>query len=163
MTATSHPTDAQILLDEKLPSIVIIREFDAPREEVFRAHVDPEIFVQWIGPDSLDANEIDIWDARSGGEWRYVARRGAEEHWFRGCFHEIRDNEVIVQTFTYEGFADSVSLERLVLTDLGDGRTRLTATSLCDSFEMRDAMVASGMEGGIQDGYRKLDGLLAAR
>jgi hypothetical protein len=69
---------------------------------------------------------------------------------------------VIVQTFSFEGFPDSVSLERLELTDLGNGRTLLTATSLVDSFEARDAFVASGMEVGIQEGYRKLDRLLAS-
>jgi len=67
----------------------------------------------------------------------------------------------IIQTFTYEGVPDGVALERLVLTDLGDGRTRLTATSLVDSFEGRDAFVASGMEPGVQEMYQRLDELLA--
>jgi len=89
-----------------------------------------------------------------------VSSHDGEEYSFRGCFHEVRPSEVIVQTFSYEGFPDSVSLERLELTDLGDGRTLLTATSLVDSFEARDAFVASGMEVGIQEGYRKLDRLL---
>jgi hypothetical protein len=69
---------------------------------------------------------------------------------------------VIVQTFTFEGQPDSVALERLTLTELGDGRTRLEVTSLVDSFEARDAMVASGMEVGIREGYERLDELLAA-
>lgn len=66
-----------------------------------------------------------------------------------------------MQTFTFEGAPEGVALERLVLEDLG-GRTRLTVTSLVDSFEARDAMVASGMEVGIRDGYERLDELLAA-
>ena len=74
----------------------------------------------------------------------------------------MRPAELIVQTFTYEGFPDGVALEKLVLEDLGDGRTRLTATSLVDSFEARDAVVSSGMEGGVREGYERLDELLAS-
>jgi hypothetical protein len=57
---------------------------------------------------------------------------------------------------------DGVALERLELVDLGDGRTRLVATSLVDSFEGRDAWVASGMETGVREGYERLDQVLAA-
>ena len=85
-----------------------------------------------------------------------------EEYGFHGCFHEVRPSELIVQTFTFEGVPDGVALERLVFEDLGDGRTRLTATSLVDSFEGRDAFVASGMEEGVREGYERLDELLAA-
>jgi hypothetical protein len=66
-----------------------------------------------------------------------------------------------VQTFTYEPMPDGVALERLVLEDLPGGRCRLTATSLVDSFEARDAFVASGMDVGVNEGYRKLDDVLA--
>ncbi|MGO2861601.1 MAG: polyketide cyclase, partial [Brevibacterium sp.] len=65
------------------------------------------------------------------------------------------------QTFTFEGFPDAVNLEILTLIDLGDGRTRLSSTSIFDSIESRDGMVASGMEHGIVEGYNKLDRLLA--
>lgn len=67
---------------------------------------------------------------------------------------------MIVQTFCFEGFRDSVALERLVLEDIGEGRTRLMATSLVDSFDGRDAFVASGMESGVREGYERLDELL---
>ena len=105
---------------------------------------DPDLFMQWQGPDSLDGSTIAKWDWRTGGEWRDVSTMNDEEFGFHGCGHEVRENECIIQTFTFEGFADGVSLERLDLEDLGDGRTRLTATSLVDSFEGRDVMVASG-------------------
>ncbi len=94
--------------------------------------------------------------------WRYVSSRGDEEFGFHGCFHEVRPNELIVQTFTFEGFPEGVALEKLVLEDLGNGRTRLTATSLVDSFEGRDAFLASGMDVGVREGYQRLDELLAA-
>jgi uncharacterized protein YndB with AHSA1/START domain len=105
--------------------------------------------------------EVDHFDCRTGGSYRYVHRRGDEEYGFFGSFHDVRPSELIVQTFTFEGVPDGVALERLELEDLGDGRTRLTAMSLTDSFEGRDAFVASGMEVGIREGYEKLDELLA--
>jgi uncharacterized protein YndB with AHSA1/START domain len=160
MTATTN-REAEIAIDNKTPSITIVREFDAPARAVFRAHAEPDLFVQWVGPDSLDASRVDRWDCRTGGEWRYVSTRDDEEHWFRGCFHEVRPNELIVQTFTYEPWPDNVSLGRYVFHDLADSRCLLTATSFVDSFEARDAFVASGMEVGVQEGFRKLDRLLA--
>ena len=78
-----------------------------------------------------------------------------------GELAEVRPNELIVQTFTFEGMPDNVALEKLVLEDLGNGRTRLTSTSLVDSFEGRDGFLASGMEVGVNEGYEKLDELLA--
>lgn len=141
-------------------TIVITREFDATPEQVFRAHVDPEIVGRWMGPDghTFAARE---WDARTGGRWSYVSSDGNGEYAFYGSFHELRSPERIVQTFTYEGFPDAVSLEILELTDLG-GRTRLVGTSVYDSVESRDGMVASGMETGVVQGYAKLDAVLAA-
>ena len=100
------------------------------------------------------------WDVRDGGSWRYVAVRDGEEYWFRGCFHQVTDDR-IVQTFTFEGMPDDVSLETLRFEDLGDGTTRLHAQSLVDGFEGRDAWLASGMEVGIDQGYSKLDRLVA--
>ena len=148
--------------DKELPLIRITREFDAPPAKVFRAHADPELFAQWVGPRSLTTN-IDHFDCRTGGSWRYVAVRGDEEYGFHGSFHDVRENELIVQTFTFEGMPEGVALEKLVFEDLGDGRTRLIATSLVDSFEDRDAFVSSGMESGVIEGYEQLDELLASQ
>ena len=159
MTTTStHETE--ITADSKVPLVRIIREFDAPPEKVFRAHTDPELLVQWLGPRGMEMR-VDHHDCRTGGSYRYVHVSDGEEYGFRGCFHEVRPAELIVQTFTFEGFPEGVALERLVLEDLGDGRTRLTATSLVDSFEGRDAFLASGMEVGVREGYERLDELLA--
>jgi uncharacterized protein YndB with AHSA1/START domain len=159
MTSTTH-RETQIVADPEVPLVRIIREFDASPEKVFRAHTDPDLLVQWLGPRGLEMT-IDHFDCRSGGSYRYIHSRDGEEYGFHGCFHEVRPNEVIVQTFTFEGFPDGVALERLVLEDLGNGRTRLTATSLVDSFAGRDAFVASGMEVGVVEGYERLDEVLA--
>ncbi|MBB3083558.1 SRPBCC family protein [Geodermatophilus sabuli] len=159
MTTTEHH-ETQIAADPEVPLIRITREFDAPPAKVFRAHTDPELVVRWMGPRGLEMS-IDHFDCRTGGSYRYVHRQGGEEYGFHGCFHEVRPDELIVQTFTFEGMPDGVALEKLVLEDLGDGRTRLTATSLVDSFADRDAFVASGMEVGVREGYERLDEVLA--
>ena len=158
MNATTHET--QIVADPDVPLVRIVREFDAPREKVFRAHTDPELVVQWQGPNGMESR-VEHYDCRTGGSYRYVHVQDGEEYGFHGCFHEVRPSELIVQTFTFEGFPDGVALEKLVLEDLGNGRTRLTATSLVDSFEGRDAFLASGMETGVVEGYERLDEVLA--
>jgi uncharacterized protein YndB with AHSA1/START domain len=158
MTQTKNETE--IIIDPDLPLVKIVREFDATPEQVFRAHTDPDLVKEWLGPRYLEM-EVEHWDCRDGGSYRYIHRADGEEYAFRGCFHEVRPNERIVQTFTYEGFPDGVSLEKMELEDIGNGRTRLTGTSLVDSFEGRDAFVASGMEVGILEGYEQLDELLA--
>jgi len=155
---TAHETE--IVADPTVPLVRITRVFDAPPESVFRAHTEPDLVTQWLGPRDL-VMTIDHYDCRTGGSYRYVHTRGDDNYGFFGCFHEVRQNELIVQTFCFEGFRDSVALERLTLEDLGGGRTRLIATSLVDSFEGRDAFVASGMESGVREGYERLDELLA--
>lgn len=145
--------------DPKVPVIVMTRDFAATPEQLLRAHTDPELFAQWVGPDAI-TTRIEHWDARTGGSWRYVSESGGTEHRFHGCFHEVRPDR-IVQTFTYEGAPDSVALETLWFEDLGDGRTRLRAQSLVDSFEDRDAWLRSGMETGVNEGYAKLERMIA--
>ena len=152
--------ETRIEADPQVPLIRITREFNAPRAKVFRAHTDPELVAQWMGPRSTQ-NRIDHWDCRPGGSWRYVSLHEGQEYGFRGCFHDVRPDELIVQTFTFEGVPDGVALEKLLFQDLGNGRTRLTATSLCDSFADRDAMIVSGMEVGVVEGYERLDEVLA--
>jgi len=158
MTATTkHETTINV--PEGLPYIEIVREFDAPPELVYRAHVEAGLAMRWLGPRDLE-NQVEHWDARTGGSWRYVSRRGADAFAFYGSFHELRPAERIVQTFTYEGAPDGVALEILTLEPLDGGGTRLRAHSIGDSVEGRDAIVASGMEHGVVEGYEKLDQLL---
>ena len=157
-TATRETT---IEADPNLPTIRIIRDFDAPPDRVFNAWVDPELIVQWLGPKSSEIR-IDKWDARTGGSYRYASVQDGEEvAAFYGSFHEVRPGERLVQTFTWEGMPDGVSLETMTFEDLGDGRTRTIGLSVADSFEGRDAIMASGMDVGVNEGYEKLDALLA--
>jgi uncharacterized protein YndB with AHSA1/START domain len=152
-------TSTQIEADPTVPLIRMTRDFAATPAQVFQAHTDPDLFVLWVGPNSL-ATRIEHWDARTGGSWRFVSARDGMEFGFHGTFHEIRPDR-IVQTFTFDGEPDGVALETLWIEDLGDGRTRLRTQSLVDSFESRDAWLRSGMETGINEGYAKLDALLS--
>ncbi len=158
MTISINQT--QISADPDVPLVRITREFDAPARKVFRAHTDPELVLQWLSPRRHEMR-IDQYDCRTGGSYRYVHFSDGNEFGFHGCFHEVRPSELIIQTFTFEGVPDDVALERLVFEDLGDGRTRLTSTSLVETFEGRDAFLASGMEDGVREGYERLDELLA--
>lgn len=159
-TSTDRITTATIEADPDLPIIRTTRDFRATPEQVLRAHTDPELYAQWVGPDSISTT-IDYWDARTGGSWRFLGTREGEEFAFHGCFHEVGP-ERIVQTFTWEGMPEGVSLETLRVEDLGDGWTRLHGQSLVDSFEARNGWLESGMEVGVHDGYAKLDALLGA-
>src|SRR5690349_11381547 len=158
MTTTGNRYQVSIEADPALPIIRITRDFDATPAELMRAHTDPELFARWVGPNGSDI-QILAWDATTGGRWRYVGWLDGNEFAFHGCFHEVGASH-IVQTFTYDGEPDGVALETLRFEDLGDGRTRLHAQSLVDSFEGRDAWLASGMETGVEQGYAKLDTLL---
>ena len=117
--------------------------------------------MQWLGPKSSDIR-IDTWDASTGGKYRYASVQDGEDvAAFYGSFHEVRPNERLVQTFTWEGMPDGVSLETMTFEDLGNGRTRTVGLSVVENFEARDGILASGMEVGVYEGYAKLDALLA--
>jgi uncharacterized protein YndB with AHSA1/START domain len=152
-------TEATIEADPQVPIIRMTREFAATPAQLVRAHTDATLFMQWVGPNGTDGT-VDYWDARTGGSWRWFSTHEGVDHAFRGCFHTVAADR-IVQTFTWEGQPDGVSLETLHFEDLGNGRTRLVAESLCSSFEERDGWLRSGMEVGVHEGYAKLDTLLA--
>jgi uncharacterized protein YndB with AHSA1/START domain len=151
-----------ITAPEGLPFIDLVREFDAPVEAVFGAHRDPELVKQWLGPNGYEMT-IDRWDFVPQGGYRYVHTDPArgESYAFNGTFHSVRENELAIQTFEFEGYPDVVSIETATFEDLGDGRTRLSVHSVYPSVEARDGMVASGMERGITEGYARLDALVA--
>ena len=145
---------------EEMPFIDFEREFDAPVDAVFRAHKEPDLVKQWMGPREY-TTQIDSYDFRTGGRWRFVQRNEAgEEYAFNGVFHVVRENEFAIQTFEFEMFPDVVSIESLTFEDLGDGRSRVRGHSTYPSLEARDGMVEGGMETGMTDGYQRLDDLL---
>jgi uncharacterized protein YndB with AHSA1/START domain len=150
----------RLVVPENLPFVDSEREFDYPAAAVFRAHVDPGLFRQWIGPREL-TTRIDEFDCRPGGAYRFVQEgRDGREHAFRGVFHTVRENEFVLQTFEYEGYPDVVTLEYGTFEDLPDGRCKLTGRSVYPSVEARARFLADGMEAGIAAGYEQLDGIL---
>lgn len=154
--------ETTIEADPKLPTITMVREFDAPPDRVFRAWIDPEIAARWLGPHST-TTKISSWEGRTGGSFRYASWRDGEEiASFYGSFHEVRPSERLVQTFTWEGYPDGVSLETITFSELPGGRTRINSLTVVDSLEARDMIMASGMEVGVNEGFDKLDALLAA-
>ncbi|WP_104165395.1 SRPBCC family protein [Arthrobacter sp. SX1312] len=149
-----------LTVPEGLPFIDLDREFDHPVAEVFRAHKEPDLVAQWLGPRRLRLG-IDQYDFRTGGSYRYT-HTGPDgvDHVFSGVFHTVRENDFAIQTFEYDGYPDVVSIEFLTFQDVGGGRTRLTAHAVYPSMEARDGMVRSGMEGGLSEAYEQLDELL---
>ncbi len=140
--------------------IRIERVFDAPRDRVFAVYTDPDLIPQWWGPRGTEAT-VDAMDVRAGGSWRFVVRTAdGSETGFRGTYREVTPPERIVQTFEWEGMPGHVSFETATFEDLGD-RTRVVTVSIFHTPEERDGMLASGMEKGLNETYRRLDELLA--
>ena len=150
-TATvTTPSDREIRIE---------RIFEAPRDRVFAVYTDPDLIPEWWGPRGT-TTIVDRMDVRSGGDWRFVARDpDGSETAFRGSYREVRAPDRIVQTFEWEGMPGYVCLETAAFEDLGD-RTKVTTTSLFYTTEERDGMLDSGMEGGMNETYQRLDELL---
>jgi len=141
----------------------IEREFDAPRELVFKAFSDPELIVQWIGPDRLTM-KIEKLENKSHGSYRFLHYdEKGNEFGFNGVIHEVDEPSRIIRTFEFEGIPEKghVSLEFLTLTPLPGNRTNLHIQAVFKTVADRDGMISSGMEGGMNEGFDKLDKLFA--
>ena len=149
----------RIVAEPGLPMISITREFDASPELLYRAYTDPELLTQWLGPRRLTM-VVDQYEVRNGGRWRYIHRDpDGSEYGFHGVFHGTPSLDGIVQTFEFEGAPGHVSLDKLTFEER-NGRTVVRTLSVFQSVAVRDAMVESGMEGGVNEGYERLDELL---
>jgi uncharacterized protein YndB with AHSA1/START domain len=116
------------------------REVNAPRDLVFRAFTEPELLVQWLGPRKYEM-EIDRYELRDGGRWRYTHRDDAgNEFAFHGVFHGMPTPDAMIQTFEFEGYPGHVSLDTGVLEDRGD-KTLIRTVSVFQSVVDRDGMV----------------------
>lgn len=142
--------------------LYIIREFDAPRELLFKAHTDPKIYVQWVGPKDLTMT-VEKMDAFAGGSYKFLHERDGHVYAFHGVYHEVLAPERIIGTFEFDGLPETghVIMGTTRFEDLGCGRSRLVHQSVFQSVRDRDGMIQSGMERGVNDGYEKLDALLA--
>ena len=159
--ATTSSATTKVTLPSDL-EIQVTREFDAPRDVVYKAMTDPKLIPQWWGPRG-STTIVDKMDVRPGGSWRFV-NRGADgsESAFRGQYRELIPGEKVVQTFEWEPMAGHISVDTATLTDLPNGRTLFTTRSLFTSKGDRDGMVQSGMESGLRETYDRFDDVLAA-
>jgi uncharacterized protein YndB with AHSA1/START domain len=142
--------------------LFITREFDAPRELVFRAYTDPAIYAQWLGPKGLTTT-FDVFEPVSGGKYRFIQKdQDGNEFSFHGVTHEVLPNERIIGTFEFDGLPEAghVVLETTRFEALPGDRTRVTSQSVFQSVSDRDGMVQSGMEHGVVEGYERLDEIL---
>jgi uncharacterized protein YndB with AHSA1/START domain len=150
----------KLTVPEGLPFIDFERDFDFPVADVFRAHKEPELIAQWLGPRRLTMT-IDHYDFRTGGSYRHThTAPDGSAYAFSGVFHTVRENEFAIQTFEFDGYPDVVSIEFMTFEDLGGGRCRLRAHAVYPSMEARDGMAQSGMEGGLSEAYERLEELL---
>jgi uncharacterized protein YndB with AHSA1/START domain len=149
-------SDMEVIIEPGKQDVVFKRSFDAPREIVYKALTDPALIPSWWGPRKYETI-VDKQDPRPGGEWRYINRNPetGEEFAFRGVFHTVSP-DLTVQTNEFEAFPGIPALEWMTLEER-DGRTYLTAVSLAQSVEVRDMVVATGMEGGARETYDRLE------
>lgn len=143
--------------------LTITREFDAPREVVFQAFIDPKLFTRWMGP-RQHTLQLETFEPRKGGAWRYTAScMEGHTYAFNGVFHEVVAPERIVQTFEYEGlpYPRPIAMETARFEALPDGRTKVIAQSVYQSVADRDGHLCAGMEWGVKESHARLDELLA--
>jgi uncharacterized protein YndB with AHSA1/START domain len=152
----------QIIAEPGKLDITITREFEAPREFVFRAHIDPKLYIQWRGPRELTM-KLEKFEPKFGGRWRYISKdkEGREFH-FHGVFHEVLEPERIISTFEYDGLPEKghAVLDVATFESLPLERTRLVERNVFLSVPDRDGMINSDMARGVNESFERLDELL---
>ena len=141
---------------------IIIREFDYPGTLVFKAFIDPNLYVQWLSPRRFKMI-LETFEPRNGGRWRYIhVDKDGKEFGFHGVFHEVLEPKRIIDSFEFEGLPETghVSLETAKFEELPGYRTRLMIQAVFQSLVDRDGMLSSGMEQGISESFDRLDELL---
>ncbi len=159
---TKKRNQTKIITEPGKQELILMREFDAPRELVFQAHTKPELYAQWLGPRGL-TTRFEIFEAKTGGAYRIIQKdTDGKEYAFHGVYHEVRAPERIIGTFEFEGLPETghVLLETTRFEVLPGNRTRVVAQDIYQSVTDRDGMLQMGMETGINEGYERLDELL---
>ena len=152
----------QVIAEPGQQNISIVRDFDAPKMLLFRACIEPDLLAQWYGPRTVTMT-VDRLEPREGGRWHFSHRTpDGYEFTFHGVFHGTPSPETgIVQTAEFSGAPGHVALEIVTFETLANGKTRLRTYSIYQSVEDRDAVIASGMESGLNESYERLDELVA--
>jgi uncharacterized protein YndB with AHSA1/START domain len=141
------------------PFVEVTREFDATPAQLFKVVSDPDLVAQWLGPRELEAT-VEKYDVRPGGTYRYIHRDDSGEYAFRGVFHTVEPDKLIIQTFEWEGAPGEVCLEKMTMEPTATG-VRLHQQSVFPSVESRDQSIEHGMAYGINDSMDRLAELLA--
>ncbi|HLZ57159.1 MAG TPA: SRPBCC family protein [Ktedonosporobacter sp.] len=155
--------ETKIVAEPGKQEFFIIREFEAPRELVFRAFTDPTMYVQWLGSPGSSTMTLESFEPEGNGKWRYIlTNQKGDTHAFHGVYHEVIAPELIINTFEFEGLPEKghVCLETVRFEQLAGGRTRLASQSIFQSVADRDAMIQSGMDEGVYASYNRLAALL---
>ena len=139
--------------------IVIVREFDATRDRVWRAFTDPELVKQWWGRGN--GVVVERMEVERGGHWRFVEHAKDGVHGFEGRYREVTPERRLSMTFEWDGMPGHPCVETIDLEDAGGGRTRVVTHTLFFTTEERDGMLNAGMEQGMEQSYEALDRLLA--
>ena len=159
---TKTKNKSQVIVEPGKQELTVIREFDAPRELLFRAFTDVKLVAKWLSPKRLKMR-IEKFEPKPGGSWRYIhADENGNEFAFRGVTHELIAPELVIQTFEFEGLPEKghVALETTRFESLPNNRSRIVNKTVFQSVQDRDGMVAAGMEGGMNEAYEQLDELL---
>jgi uncharacterized protein YndB with AHSA1/START domain len=154
----------KIVAEPGKQEMLIEREFDAPRELVFRAFTDPKLYVQWLGPSGF-TTKLETFEPKNGGSWRYIQKnKDGNEFAFHGVNHEVTAPERIISTFEWDDLPEKghVVLDTVRFEELPDNRTRLIDQSVFQNVEDRDGMMQSdnNMEEDFNEMYERLDELL---
>jgi len=160
MSAGSERTEQSVVTTPSDREIRIERVFEAPRAVIWRVFTEPDLLAQWWGRGNK--LEIERMEVRRGGHWRFIEHSDEGVHGFEGRYREVTSPERLVWTFEWDGMPGHVAVETTEFEDLGDGRTKVVATSLYHTTEERDGMLSSGMQDGLDQSYAALDRLLAS-
>jgi len=161
MTTTSGTAKVSLPADNQ---ILITREFAAPRANVWRAYTEPELIKRWWAGRKGTVTSVDV-DLRIGGQWRYVmTANGGFEVAFHGEFRMIDAPSLLINTEAFEGVPDPEATAGLVTVTLTerDGRTYMELLCEYPDKAVRDAVIDSGMESGMQESYDTLEEVAAA-
>ena len=152
----------KIIAEKGELEILVTKEFDAPREIVFKAFIDPELYAQWLGPRGF-VTTIEKFEPKNGGSWRFIQKdEDGNEFAFHGVTHEVKIPERLIGTFEFEGLPETghVLLQTTKFEELPGGRTKMIDQSVFQSVEDRDGMLQTGMEEGLKESYERLDEVL---
>jgi uncharacterized protein YndB with AHSA1/START domain len=148
-----------LTIDREKRELVMSRSFDAPRELVFKTYTDPKLVPQWWGISGKTV--VDKMDVRPGGDWRYVQHDDSgNQYAFSGVYQEVVPPERLAYTFEFEAMPGHVLVETIVFEEEG-GKTTLTSTSVFETLEDLEGMLASGAEGGATITWNKLAELIS--